>query len=81
MFAQLSDYLDEQLDDSLCDELEKHLGECSPCQAFLATLQATIEKCREFPPDHPDKKEAAELRRKLLADYKTALKSRTAHMR
>jgi len=81
MFAQLSDYLDEQLDDSLCDELEKHLGDCSPCQAFLATLQATIEKCRDLPPDHPDKKEAAELRHKLLAEYKSALRARAAQMR
>src|ERR1035441_2638422 len=34
MFAELSDYLDDQLDDSLCEGLEKHLGGCDPCQAF-----------------------------------------------
>src|SRR3974390_348027 len=33
MFAELSDYIDEQLDDSLCDELERHMTGCEPCQA------------------------------------------------
>lgn len=46
MFAELSDYLDEQLDDSLCEELERHMADCEPCQVFVATLQATIEQCR-----------------------------------
>jgi RNA polymerase sigma-70 factor (ECF subfamily) len=43
MFAELSNYLDEQIDDSLCEELEKHLDGCDPCKAFLASLQSTIE--------------------------------------
>src|SRR5579859_4075859 len=30
MFAQLSNYLDDQLDDSLCEELERHIGGCEP---------------------------------------------------
>ena len=47
MFAELSDYLDEQLDDSLCKELELHMNGCGPCEAFLATLKATIEGCRK----------------------------------
>src|SRR6516165_8471184 len=41
MFAELSDYLDERLDDSLCEELERHMNGCGPCQAFVATLEAT----------------------------------------
>ena len=69
MFAELSNYLDEQLDDSLCEELEKHLNGCEPCKAFLASLQATVEQCRRSPPEGPDREKAVELRRKLLADY------------
>jgi len=49
MFAELSDYLDEQLDDSLCEELEKHLDDCGPCKAFLSSLEAAIEQCRRSP--------------------------------
>ena len=35
MFAELSNYLDDELDDSLCEELEKHMDGCEPCKAFL----------------------------------------------
>jgi RNA polymerase sigma-70 factor (ECF subfamily) len=68
MFAELSDYLDEQLDDSLCEELERHMRGCGPCQAFVATLEATIEQCRNsagncLPP------KAARLRKELMQKY------------
>lgn len=46
MIAELSNYLDEKLDDSLCEELERHMTGCKPCQAFVATLEATISHCR-----------------------------------
>ena len=69
MFAELSDYLDEQLDDSLCVELEKHLDGCGPCKAFLASLESTIEQCRSQPGEAPDRKKAAALRASVLEDY------------
>jgi anti-sigma factor RsiW len=69
MFAELSNYLDEQLDDSLCEELERHLGGCEPCKAFLSSLKATVEQCRRSPTERPDREKAAELRMKVLADY------------
>ncbi|MGA8865769.1 MAG: sigma-70 family RNA polymerase sigma factor [Candidatus Sulfotelmatobacter sp.] len=69
MFAELSDYLDEQIDDSLCEELERHLNGCEPCQAFLASLEATIKQCRRSPAESPDRGKAVEVRKKVLADY------------
>ncbi|HXY09500.1 MAG TPA: sigma-70 family RNA polymerase sigma factor [Terriglobales bacterium] len=71
MFAELSDYLDEQLDDSLCEELERHLGDCEPCQAFLATLKATIEQCRRSTQDCPPP-QASRLREELMQKYRRA---------
>jgi RNA polymerase sigma-70 factor, ECF subfamily len=68
MFAELSDYLDEQLDDSLCEELERHMTGCEPCQAFVATLEATIEQCRHSAGDVPPPK-AARLREELMHQY------------
>jgi RNA polymerase sigma-70 factor (ECF subfamily) len=68
MFAELSDYLDEQLDDSLCEELERHMMGCEPCQAFVATLEATIEQCRRSARACPPP-EAARLRRELMEKY------------
>lgn len=73
MFAELSNYLDERLDDALCEELEKHLDGCGPCKAFLASLEATIEDCRELPSQAPDRVKAARLRKEVLFRYERAL--------
>lgn len=72
LFAELSNYLDEQLDDSLCEELEQHLNGCEPCKVFLATLAATIEQCRSFPAECPASKNALRLRKQLLQNYELA---------
>jgi RNA polymerase sigma-70 factor (ECF subfamily) len=73
MFAELSNYLDERLDDSLCEEMEQHLNGCEPCQAFLSSLKATIEQCRASPAECPSSKKAARLRKQLLKNYEQAL--------
>jgi anti-sigma factor RsiW len=73
MFAELSNYLDEQLDDSLCEELERHLGGCEPCKAFLSSLEATIEQYRTSPAECPASKKAVRLRKQLLKNYEQAL--------
>ena len=73
LFAELSNYLDDQLDDSLCGELEKHIGGCGPCQVFLASLEATIEQCRKAPAECPTSKEANRLRKELVRNYKRAV--------
>ncbi|MGA8308717.1 MAG: sigma-70 family RNA polymerase sigma factor [Terriglobales bacterium] len=73
MFAELSNYLDEQLDDSLCEELERHLGGCEPCKVFLSSLEATIQQCRTSPAECPSSKKAVRLRKQLLKNYEHAL--------
>ena len=73
MFAELSNYVDEQLDDSLCEELEKHLDGCGPCKVFLASLEATIEQCRRAPAACPPAKAALRLRKELMKDYARAV--------
>jgi RNA polymerase sigma-70 factor (ECF subfamily) len=73
LFAELSDYLDEQLDDSLCEELEKHFDGCPPCKAFLASLEVTIEECRRTPVHAPDRAKAAKLRKQVLSRYQQAM--------
>jgi RNA polymerase sigma-70 factor (ECF subfamily) len=73
MFAELSNYLDEQLDDSLCDELQKHLDGCGPCKAFLASLEATIQECRTSPADQPATDRATRARKELMRNYARAV--------
>jgi RNA polymerase sigma-70 factor, ECF subfamily len=69
MFAELSNYLDDELDDSLCVELEKHMDGCEPCKAFLSSLERSIEQCKMIPNEAPDPRIAARLRRELVAEY------------
>jgi RNA polymerase sigma-70 factor (ECF subfamily) len=73
MFAELSNYLDERLDDSLCEELEKHLDGCGPCRVFLASLEATIEQCRRSPAECPTGKAAIRLRKEMMKNYARAV--------
>lgn len=70
LFAELSNYLDEQLDDSLCEDIERHLKDCSSCKVFLASLQATIAQCRRSPAECPNSEQAAMLRKRLIEDYR-----------
>jgi RNA polymerase sigma-70 factor, ECF subfamily len=74
MFAELSDYLDEQLDESLCEEIERHMSDCGPCQAFLATLEATIEQLRKPAADSALPENTSKLRNQLMQDYRRVTK-------
>jgi RNA polymerase sigma-70 factor (ECF subfamily) len=73
MFAELSNYLEEKLDDSLCEGLEKHMEGCEPCKAFLVSLEKSIQMCRIETNESPDPRIAARLRRELLAEYQNTL--------
>src|SRR5215469_4336604 len=73
MFAELSDYLDERLDDSFCEELERHFEDCAPCRVFLASLAATIEQCKTLPADGPDRNKALDLCRQLVSHYQRTM--------
>ena len=54
IFANLSDYLDGALDDTLCKELERHMQGCKPCEAFLASLRSTIQQTHWLTRQRPD---------------------------
>ena len=73
MFAELLNYLDVELDDSLCEELEKHMDGCEPCKAFLSSLEKSIEQCRTAPNELPDPRVAARLRRELLSEFQSLM--------
>ncbi|MBR9980023.1 MAG: zf-HC2 domain-containing protein [Desulfatitalea sp.] len=47
LFARMSEYLDNELDGSLCREIEGHLNECQACKVCLSTLKRTVALCRE----------------------------------
>jgi RNA polymerase sigma-70 factor (ECF subfamily) len=69
LFAELSNYLDEKLDDSMCRKLERHLEGCEPCKAFLASLESAIEQLRHLPPESMNREAATKLHRELMSHF------------
>jgi predicted anti-sigma-YlaC factor YlaD len=43
LLAYFSDYLDGDLEDTVCGELEEHLKECQNCRIVVDTLRKTID--------------------------------------
>lgn len=74
LFAALSDYMDGALDGSTCEELEKHLHGCAPCEAFLSSLERTVEQCKTLDAGCRSKS-ADKFRKKLLSEYQKVLKA------
>ena len=48
LFAGLSDYIDQRVDDLTCDRIEKHLADCPACVAFVNDLSRAVERCRSL---------------------------------
>ncbi len=71
VFANLSDYLDGALDDTLCKELERHMGGCKPCEAFLASLRNTVKQTHALPGQRPDPRAVAQVRARLAQQVPT----------
>lgn len=56
LLRAISDYIDGEIDPSLCDELEEHLRDCEPCKVVVDTLRKTITLYKgdepfELPPE------------------------------
>ena len=72
LFAALSDYMDGVIDDAMCDEMDLHLHDCQPCQAFLASLKDAVQQCRSYQP-RCDARRAEQIRQQLLPQYQQAV--------
>ena len=70
LFARLSEYVDGELSQEICEQIRRHLADCEPCVNFAHTLRTTAELCRRLPsrPIPPDV--AAELR-VVLSTYRS----------
>lgn len=74
LFAALSDYLDGLVDDATCAAMQTHISDCAPCQAFLDSLQRTVEQCRAYAPECRPERSAA-IRQQLVRQYLDALEA------
>lgn len=53
LIAQLSDFLDGELDDALCAKIKQHLAECPYCHTVADTVQTMLALYRGAPSTVP----------------------------
>ncbi len=49
VFSVLSEYMDGELSEELCEAIRSHNGKCPPCQDFVDTFTATLELVKKQP--------------------------------
>lgn len=51
LIAQLSSFLDGELDPFVCEKIEQHLATCPNCRMVVDTTKKTITLYRDLPPE------------------------------
>ena len=55
LLRQLTEFEDGVLPDAVCEELQRHLAECEPCQGLRGDLDALARICHSCaPPRMPE---------------------------
>lgn len=52
MFEKLSEYIDKEVDEMTCREIERHAKSCIRCEVCLEMLKRAVELCRRVE-SHP----------------------------
>ena len=45
-FQRISEYLDGELADDVCHEIDEHLRQCPECRGYVDSLKKTIQLCK-----------------------------------
>jgi len=68
LFERLSEYVDRELSQELCEEIRQHMDGCNPCVNFAKTLRTTADLCRRLPSQPIPSEVAADLHA-FLSDH------------
>jgi RNA polymerase sigma-70 factor (ECF subfamily) len=68
IFANLSEYLDGNLEPESCERMRRHIEACPACVAFIEDLKRAIDRCRNLDVT-PDEEARPILRRLLTREY------------
>ena len=73
LLGSLSEYVDGNLGEELCDEIERHVSDCEDCRIVIDTLKKTIYLYHETadPPDMPAEVRSRLFKRLNLEDFIT----------
>jgi anti-sigma factor (TIGR02949 family) len=69
VFALLSQYIDGELPDDLCQRMAAHIDGCPPCVEFLESLEKTARLCRQMKAEGEPAPLPAEVRHGLKKAY------------
>ncbi|GAB4366261.1 MAG: hypothetical protein Kow0042_06030 [Calditrichia bacterium] len=47
LIGELCNYLGEDLDHPMCQELLQHVNECPECRQYIESIKLTVHLCRE----------------------------------
>lgn len=67
--SNLNDYIDGELEPELCDEIERHVGQCENCRIMVDTLTKTVKLCRDGQSEHLPDELQNKLRDKLQKQW------------
>ena len=63
-----SDFIDEDLDETVSNRISDHLSRCGPCNSFIQTLKATVNLLRSTPQVKAPKDFAERLKKRIEED-------------
>ncbi len=66
ILRRLSDYIDDDLPQTICREIRAHLGACPHCESFVESLRQTVSLCRHRPAAMLSAADRARLRQGIL---------------
>ena len=70
IFAQLSAYIDAELPEATCEEIQAHIADCQPCVEFVNSLRRTVELCHGHSSREQPAPLSGEARERLLVAYR-----------
>jgi hypothetical protein len=73
VIGHLSEFLDEELQAAECEQIARHLAECSDCEDTKRRLIESIEACHRFRLTEQPRELPAEVRDALKAAYAKVL--------
>jgi len=78
IFAMLSEYLDHELPEGSCGELEGHLKDCPECIQFVDSLKRSVDLCHRYGAGQPRELVSPEALAGLRSAYDRMLARRRA---
>jgi hypothetical protein len=69
LFERLSEFVDGELPEGICEEIRTHMDGCDPCVNFTKTLKTTADLCRRLPSKPIPPEVAANLHTFLAAHF------------